>query len=98
MLIASAFQYDQHTDRTALASPSASIMDRLSPGSGSKQHLQLIVDQQSNAIQLLHEAFAAERQVWSLEKERLYQRIANLERLLKTGDHYRLVVPRLRVG
>ncbi|EMC99060.1 hypothetical protein BAUCODRAFT_64864 [Baudoinia panamericana UAMH 10762] len=55
----------------------------------SEQGLQVIVDQQSNAIQLLHEAFAAERQVWSLEKDRLYQRIASLEKLLlKTRDHY----------
>lgn len=54
-----------------------------------EQDLQVIVDQQANAIQLLHEAFAAERQVWSLEKDRLYQRIASLEQLLKTRDHYR---------
>ncbi|KAK4546550.1 hypothetical protein LTR36_001767 [Oleoguttula mirabilis] len=50
--------------------------------------LQLIVDQQAYAIQTLHEAFAAERMAWSLEKNRLYQRIASLEQLLKTSDHY----------
>lgn len=80
-----------HSADGGLTSPSASIMGRLSPGDGSEQHLQVIVDQQANAIQLLHEAFAAERQVWSLERERLHQRIANLERLLKNGDHHRSV-------
>ena len=55
----------------------------------SEQDLQVIVDQQASALQLLHDAFAAERQVWSLEKDRLYNRIASLERLLKTRDHYR---------
>ncbi|KAF2165403.1 hypothetical protein M409DRAFT_24253 [Zasmidium cellare ATCC 36951] len=60
----------------------------LTPGSMHEQHLQILVDQQANAIQLLHEAFGAERQAWSLEKERLYQRIASLEQLLKTGDHW----------
>ena len=64
-------------------------MGRLSPFSGGTLDLQAIVDQQTNAIQLLHEAFAAERQVWSLEKDRLYQRIASLETLLKSGDHWR---------
>lgn len=61
----------------------------LTPGSMHEQHLQILVDQQANAIQLLHEAFGAERRAWSLEKERLYQRIASLEQLLKTGDHWR---------
>lgn len=61
----------------------------LSPSSMHEQHLQILVDQQANAIQLLHEAFGAERQVWGLEKERLYQRIASLEHLLKSGDHWR---------
>lgn len=67
-----------------------------SPKSGDSD-LQAIVDQQASTIQLLHEAFAAERQVWSLEKERLYQRIASLEKLLKTNNGYRLVSrPRAR--
>lgn len=56
---------------------------------GNERDLQVIVDQQANAIQLLHNAFAAERQVWVLEKERLYQRIDRLEQLLKNRDHYR---------
>ena len=54
-----------------------------------EQHLQILVDQQASALQLLHEAFGAERQAWGLEKERLYQRIASLEQLLKSGDHWR---------
>lgn len=74
----------------ASTSPSRSVMGLTSPEApGSEQDLQLIVDQQANAIHLLHEAFAAERQVWCLEKERLYQRIASLEHLLRRRDHHR---------
>lgn len=51
--------------------------------------LQVIINQQATAINKLHDAFAAERQVWIVERERLYQRIASLEKLLKTGDGYR---------
>ena len=69
-------------------------MGRLSPlQSGEAQDLQVVVDQQASAIQLLHDAFAAERQAWSLEREQLYQRIASLETLLKTGGGYRCVFP-----
>ncbi len=56
---------------------------------GEEPDPQVIVDQQASAIQLLHDAFAAERQAWSLERERLYFRIANLEKLLRTGNGYR---------
>ncbi|TKA65164.1 hypothetical protein B0A55_09664 [Friedmanniomyces simplex] len=66
------------------------LMSPQAHGEG-EMDLQVIVDQQANALQLLHEAFAAERQVWSLEKERMYQRIASLEQLLKTRDHHSLV-------
>ena len=57
--------------------------------SAGKVDMQMIIDQQTTALQLLHEAFAAERQVWSMEKEQMYQRIASLEQLLKMRDHYR---------
>lgn len=68
----------------------ARIMGRLSPPRVSEeQDLQVVVDQQAAAIQLLHDAFAAERQAWSLEKDRLYHRIASLEKLLRMGDGYR---------
>lgn len=71
----------------------ARIMGRLSPslqpGEDEEQEWQVVVDQQAAAIQLLHDAFAAERQAWRLEKDRLYHRIASLEKLLKTGDGYR---------
>ncbi|KAK0839583.1 hypothetical protein LTS02_017444 [Friedmanniomyces endolithicus] len=56
--------------------------------SAGKVDMQMIIDQQTTALQLLHEAFAAERQVWSMEKEQMYQRIASLEQLLKMRDHY----------
>ncbi|KAK1820811.1 hypothetical protein LTR12_004837 [Friedmanniomyces endolithicus] len=63
------------------------IMSPPAHGAG-KVDVQMIVDQQTTALQLLHEAFAAERQVWSMEKEQMYQRIASLEQLLKMRDHY----------
>ncbi|RMX98075.1 hypothetical protein D0867_12564 [Hortaea werneckii] len=70
-------------------SDSRSTMGLASPqAQGDEPALQIIVDQQANAIQLLHDAFAAERQVWSLERGSLYQRIAKLEQLLKNRDHY----------
>lgn len=89
MLVSPSFRPHFVDHDIGLTSPSLSALARRSPGEASEQHLQVIVDQQTNAIQLLHEAFAAERQVWSLEKERLYQRIASLEKLLRNGDHYR---------
>ncbi|KAK5108771.1 hypothetical protein LTR62_007831 [Meristemomyces frigidus] len=50
--------------------------------------LQKVVDQQSSAIDRLHDAFGAERQAWVSEKAWLYQRISSLEQLLKTRDHH----------
>lgn len=62
-------------------------MGRLSPAQpGEEPDLQVVLDQQAAALQLLHDAFAAERQAWNMEKERLYCRIASLEKLLRTGD------------
>lgn len=63
-------------------------MGVLSPTAGSNP-LQTLVDQQANAIHLLHSAFTAERKVWGLERESMMLRIASLEQLLKTGDHHR---------
>ena len=78
------------TDPLATRSDSQSTMGLLSPqAQGDEPALQAIVDQQANAIRLLHDAFAAERQVWSLERGSLYQRIAKLEQLLKNRDHHR---------
>ncbi|KAK5133227.1 hypothetical protein LTR08_008062 [Meristemomyces frigidus] len=80
---------DTNTSPLSLPSPSRHTMGLTSPQApGSEQDLQLIVDQQANALHLLHDAFAAERRVWSMEKGRLYSRIASLEQLLKTRDHY----------
>ncbi|KAI6823326.1 hypothetical protein KC340_g11831 [Hortaea werneckii] len=81
----------QNLDTAPLASylDSQSTMGLSSPqAQGDEPALQAIVDQQANAIQLLHDAFAAERQVWSLERGSLYQRIAKLEQLLKNRDHH----------
>ncbi|KAF2768133.1 hypothetical protein EJ03DRAFT_251053, partial [Teratosphaeria nubilosa] len=73
------------TSRPSPPSPSTAMMGLRSP---QERDMQVIVDQQNKALELLHEAFAAERQVWSLEKDRLYQRIASLEQLLRNRDHH----------
>ena len=74
-------------DRLSISSPT---MGRLSPGHADEmQDLQLVIDQQASALQLLHDAFAAERRSWSLERERLHDRIASLEKLLKNADGHR---------
>jgi hypothetical protein len=94
-MLVSAVMRAKHGGNSGVASPSTSIMSRISPAEASSEgHLLMIIDQQNHAISLLHDAFAAERQVWGMEKERLYQRIANLERLLKSGNHHRLVLGR----
>jgi hypothetical protein len=74
-------------DDISLSSPS---MGRLSPQQAADAYdMQVVVDQQASAILLLHDAFAAERHAWSLERERLHYRIASLEKLLKTADGQR---------
>ena len=71
----------------SLSSPN---MGRLSPlQADDAQELQAIVDQQATALRMLHDAFAAERQVWDRERERMYHRITSLESLLKNADGYR---------
>ncbi|KAI6824509.1 hypothetical protein KC340_g12319 [Hortaea werneckii] len=78
-----------NTDLLASHLDSQSTMGLSSPqAQGDEPALQAIVDQQANAIRLLHDAFAAERQVWSLERGSLYQRITKLEQLLKNRDHH----------
>ncbi|KAH9823658.1 hypothetical protein Tdes44962_MAKER04620, partial [Teratosphaeria destructans] len=77
------------TTRHSPPFPSAAMMGLLGTGSSPQERdMQVIVDQQNKALELLHEAFAAERQVWSLEKDRLYHRIASLEQLLRNKDHH----------
>lgn len=79
-----------HLEASTNGAVALPTMGRLSPPvDGDALDLQAVVDQQASAIQLLHDAFAAERQAWSLEKERLYHRISSLETLLKMGDGYR---------
>ncbi|KAK3109375.1 hypothetical protein LTR53_017434 [Teratosphaeriaceae sp. CCFEE 6253] len=75
---------------SSISSPLHPTMGIMSPqaSAGAEMDLQVVVDQQASAIQLLHDAFAAERQAWSLERERLYYRIGSLEQLLKTRDHH----------
>ncbi|KAK5127862.1 hypothetical protein LTR85_004979 [Meristemomyces frigidus] len=54
----------------------------------SERQLQTMYDRQASVLHKLHDGFAEERQLWGLEKDRLFQRIARLEQLLKTSDHY----------
>lgn len=61
-------------------------MGRHSPQSEDEKRLQVIVEKQARLIDSLHETFADERKIWGLERERLHQRIARLEGLLKHGD------------
>ena len=80
------------TARVDLTSPrsGSAVMGRLGLGeAGEQQDLQVVLDQQASAIQLLHDAFAAERQAWSLEREGLYSRIGRLEGLVRRGEGYR---------
>lgn len=57
-------------------------------GRGEPYDSQAIIDQQTLVINKLHDTFAAERKVWDLERERLYNRITSLESLLRAGDSY----------
>ena len=84
--------YPASSQTTDLGTSSGhSPMDRIgSPGSD-KLGLDVVIEQQVMAIQLLHDAFAAERQSWTLERDSLHQRIAALESLLRSGNHYRYV-------
>ncbi|KAK3676202.1 hypothetical protein LTR78_003952 [Recurvomyces mirabilis] len=76
----------KQTEKSSQSLGPQSITGIMSPRG--EQDLQVIVDQQASAMDRLHEAFAAERQVWNLEKDWLHQRIASLEQLLKTRDHH----------
>ncbi|SMR50245.1 unnamed protein product [Zymoseptoria tritici ST99CH_3D1] len=71
-------------------SPSGSPanMGFASPPTPGERDLQVIVDRQANAFEKMYEAFQAERDVWKLEKQRLHGRIAALEQLLKSSDHW----------
>jgi hypothetical protein len=64
-------------------------MGYASPPTPAERDLQVIVDRQANAFEKMYEAFQAERDVWKLEKQRLHARIAALEQLLKSNDHWR---------
>lgn len=64
-------------------------MGVVSPPTVGERELQVIVDRQSNCMDKMYEAFQAERDCWQLEKKRLHNRIAALEQLLKSSDHWR---------
>lgn len=52
-------------------------------------HFQAVIDKQSNAIEALHAAFAAEREAWAAERRSLYQRVSSLEKLLRAQNGHR---------
>ncbi|QIX00834.1 hypothetical protein AMS68_006351 [Peltaster fructicola] len=52
----------------------------------SSAFLQDVVDKQATALHALHTAFAAERDAWACERRQLFQRVANLEKLLRTQN------------
>jgi hypothetical protein len=58
---------------------------------GSDPGLQALVHKQAQAMDQLHSAFAMEREVWTMEKAHLYERISNLEKLLNTNSGHRCV-------
>jgi hypothetical protein len=58
---------------------------------GSDPGLQALVHKQAQAMNQLHSAFAVEREVWTMEKAHLYQRISSLEKLLNTNSGHRCV-------
>jgi hypothetical protein len=58
---------------------------------GSDPGLQALVHKQAQAMDQLHSAFAVEREVWTMEKAHLYERISNLEKLLNTNSGHRCV-------
>lgn len=83
--------YSERSDSNLTSPPrDSSSMGRLSSMShgGDTPDLQSIVNQQAMALKLAHQAFAAERAAWDLEKDKLYARITSLEQLLRMGDGY----------
>ena len=54
-----------------------------------EQELQAQIEQQIVALRKQHEAFIAERQCWSLERDRLYRRVGALESLLRNVNDHR---------
>jgi hypothetical protein len=64
-------------------------MGRLTPLSESPLELQAIIEKQAEVISQLHKAFNVERETWDLERQRFFNRIQALERLLKNGEHHR---------
>lgn len=69
-----------------LTSPPLSLFLDFSP---SECEMQAQLDKQADALRLQNQAFAAERESWQLERDRLYRRIGALETLLKSASGHR---------
>lgn len=76
-------------DLNSYTPPSVLGMDGFDAVLDGGTHAQNIIDKQANAIQALHVAFAAERDAWRCERDRLHQRIHSLEKLLKAQNGHR---------
>ena len=70
----------QHSADMGLTSPPLQSSDA--------RELQRIINQQAMALKLAHQAFAAERQAWDLERDKLFSRIMSFEQLLRVGGGY----------
>ena len=57
-----------------------------------QKELQTQIRKQGDALRLQHQAFAAERECWDLERDRLYCRVEALEGLLKAANGHRSVI------
>ena len=51
--------------------------------------LQAQIKKQADTLRMQHEAFAAERDCWEVERDRLYRRISSLESLLRSANGHR---------
>jgi len=85
------FSY-QNIDPFASTSSSTHIMSPNGSTYTGSPDLQALVHKQANFIAQLHLTNDMERDLWRCEKEALYQRISNLEKLLNTNSGHRCVL------
>jgi hypothetical protein len=80
----------QSNSHSNITSPPRASSDMGPPqASHDPQQLQIVIDQQAAALQMFHNAHAAEREAWYSERDRLYARIASLEKLLRAREGHR---------
>lgn len=86
------FGYDNYSPNTNM-SPSPTSRRKLGSAHRETNHLaselQALMEKQSEALRLQQIGFAAERECWDMERDRLYRRVASLEALLKSANGHR---------